>query len=102
MFGKMRLNTLKLNFCSKMMYEGCCSNLVFQPAGTLAASAAFNKEVLVLQLSPFTRNVKQKERKNCVWKNASKQVKITASLINGKISFAFFVLFRRASALSEN
>ena len=57
-----------------MMYKGC-SNLVFQPARTLVAIAAFNKEVLVLKLSPFTPNVKQKGRKNCVWENASKQVK---------------------------
>ena len=51
-----------------MMYQGC-SNLVFQPARTLVAIAAFNKEVLVLKLSSFTRKVKQKRRKNCVWEN---------------------------------
>ena len=31
---------------------------------TLAARAAFNKEVIVLKLSSFSRNVKQNRRKN--------------------------------------
>ena len=31
---------------------------------TLAARAAFNKEVIVLKLSGFSRNVKQNRRKN--------------------------------------
>ena len=45
-----------------MMYKGC-SNLVFQPAKTLVAIAAFNKEVLVLKPSSFTRNLKKREER---------------------------------------
>ena len=61
MFGKIQLNTLKF-FGVKMMYKGC-SNLVFQPAKTLVAIAAFNKEVLVLKPSSFTRNLKKREER---------------------------------------
>ena len=66
-----------------MIYERYCSNLVFQREHWQRARH-FNKEELVLKLSPFTRNVKQNRgRKNCVWENAYWQVKITASIIVG-------------------
>ena len=65
-----------------MIYEGYCSNLVFQREHWQRARH-FNKEELLLTLLPFTRNVNQKRRKNCVWENAYWQVKITASIIVG-------------------
>ena len=44
-----------------MMYEGFRSNLIFQPARTLSASAAFNKEVLASKNNgKFNRGIEKK------------------------------------------